>query len=41
MEVPLPGHIRVPFEDLTAAFRITLQNLNKELTNELTKQTAA
>jgi len=41
MEVPLPGHIRVPFEDLTAAFRLTLQNLNKELATELTKQTAA
>jgi len=41
MEAPLPGHIRVPFEDLTAAFRLTLQNLNKELTTELIKQTAA
>ena len=41
MEVPLPGNIRVPFEDLTAAFRLTLQNLNKELAAELTKQTAA
>jgi hypothetical protein len=41
MEVPLPGNIRVPFEDLTAAFRITLQHLNKELASELTKQTAA
>jgi len=41
MEVPLPGNIRVPFEDLTAAFRLTLQNLNKELASELTKQTAA
>jgi hypothetical protein len=41
MEVPLPGNIRVPFEDLTAAFRLTLQNLNKELATELTKKTAA
>ncbi len=41
MEVPLPDHIRVPFEDLTAAFRLTLQNLNKELATELTKKTAA
>jgi type II secretory pathway component HofQ len=41
MEVPLPGNIRVPFEDLTAAFRLTLQNLNRELTTELTKKTAA
>ena len=41
MEVPLPGNVRVPFEDLTAAFRLTLQNLNKELANELAKQTAA
>ena len=41
MEAPLPGHIRVPLEDLTAAFRLTLQNLNKEFAAELTKQTAA
>jgi hypothetical protein len=41
MEVPLPGNIRVPFEDLTAAFRLTLQNLNKEMATELTKNTAA
>ncbi len=41
LEVPLPGNVRIPFEDLTAAFRLTLQNLNKELSNELTKQTAA
>jgi hypothetical protein len=41
MEVPLPGSIRVPFEDLTAAFRLTLQNLNKELTAELAQKTAA
>jgi type II secretory pathway component HofQ len=41
MEAPLPGHIRIPFEDLTAAFRLTLQNLNKEFTTELKKQTAA
>jgi hypothetical protein len=41
MEVPLPGNIRIPFEDLAAAFRITLQNLNKELASELTKQAAA
>ncbi len=38
MEAPLPGHIRVPLEDLTAAFRLTLQNLNKELAAELTKR---
>jgi hypothetical protein len=41
MEVPLPGNIRVPFEDLTAAFRLTLQNLNKELSTQLTKHTTA
>lgn len=41
MDVPLPGHIRVPFEDLTAAFRMTLQNLSKQLTADLTKQSAA
>jgi len=41
MEAPLPGNIRIPFEDLTAAFRLTLQNLNKELTAELAQKTAA
>ncbi len=41
MEAPLPGNVRIPFEDLTAAFRLTLQNLNRELTAELSQKTAA
>jgi hypothetical protein len=41
MEAPLPGNVRIPFEDLTAAFRLTLQNLNRELTAELAQKTAA
>jgi hypothetical protein len=41
MEAPLPNHVRVPFEDLANAFRVTLQNLNRDLASQLQKQEAA
>jgi hypothetical protein len=40
MEAPLPNHVRVPFEDLANAFRVTLQNLNRDLAAQLEKQAA-
>ena len=30
-EAPLPGHARIPFEDLSAIFRVTLRELNDNL----------
>jgi hypothetical protein len=41
MEAPIPGHARIPFSDMVNAFRVTLQNLNRDLAAQLQKQEAA
>jgi hypothetical protein len=41
MEAPIPGHARIPFADMVNAFRVTLQNLNRDLAAQLQKQQAA
>ena len=41
MEAPIPGHARIPFSDMVNAFRVTLQNLNRDLAAQLQKQQAA
>ena len=34
-EAPIPGHARIPFEDLSAIFRLTLRELNDNLKAKL------
>jgi hypothetical protein len=40
MDAPIPGHARIPFEDMANAFRVVLQNLNRDLAAELNKKAA-
>jgi hypothetical protein len=40
MDAPIPGHARIPFEDMANAFRVVLHNLNRDLAAELNKKAA-
>lgn len=40
IEAPLPGHMRIPFNDLSAMFRMAVDHVNRQISDQQVKQAA-